>query len=238
MVNIFFRAFIIYIFVVAVMRLSGKVEVGQMTPAELVFSLLIADLAATPLADDSIPLLHGLMPILALLVGQMLLSVLTLKSRAMRSLLVGRPSVVVRHGKIDEMELARQRLCVDDLLEQIRIAGYSDLTQVETAIFEPSGDLSVFPKKSAAPPGAQELGLSPKETGLAVTIVADGCLSPESLQKSGHDERWLQKILSQNGVSAPQDVLVLSVDEAGTVFFQKRRTPYKAKSAARKESMK
>ena len=70
-----------------------------------------------------------------------------------------------------------------------------------------------------------------------MTIVSDGCLSPESLQKSGHDERWLQKILSQNGVSAPQDVLVLSVDEAGTVFFQKRRTPYKAGSGARKESM-
>lgn len=227
MINIFIRACIIYVLVVVVTRVSGKVEVGQMKPSELVFSLLIADLAATPLANDNVPLLHGLLPILALLLGQMTFAVLTLKSRKMRALLVGRPAILIRHGKIDEAELSRQRFCVDDLLEQLRISGYSSVSQIDTAILEPSGDLSVFPWKKDAPPAAQDLQLSLPESGICFTLITDGHLSHSNLRKSGHDLNWLAKILRQNGVRSPQETLLLTVDEAGAVAFQKRSAPYK-----------
>ena len=222
MVNIFIRTLIIYILVIVVLRVGGKSEVGQMKPSEFVFMLLIADLAATPLADDNIPLFHGLMPILALLLGQMTISILTLKSRKMRKIFVGQPTILIRHGKIIQDELCRQRICVDDLLEQLRVCGYCDIKKIDTAVLEPSGNLSVFPWQKDEPLSASDIGLDVPQTGVCFTLIADGHLSHSNLKKSGHNGAWLEKMLKKHGAADIQDVLLLTVDECGGVYFQSK----------------
>lgn len=223
MVNIFIRTLIIYLLVIAILRIGGKAEVGQMKPAEFVFILLIADLAATPLANDSTPLFHGLLPILALLLGQMTISILTLKSHKMRMLFVGQPTILIRHGKIVQNELCRQRICVDDLLEQLRICGYCDIKKIDTAILEPSGDISVFPWQKNEPLSPDDLGLVVPQTGVCFTLIADGHLFHSNLKKSGHNDAWLEKVLKANGAKDARDVLLLTVDERGSIYFQSKK---------------
>ena len=151
------RTIILYILIIAGIRLMGKRQVGELEPSELVLSLIIADLAAVPMQDFGIPLLTGVVPILALLAMTMILSVLTMKSIRFRALLCGRPSVVIRRGEIDQGEMRRNRLTVDELLEELRGQGYPDLSAVRYAVLETNGRLSVLPFSGERPPTAREL---------------------------------------------------------------------------------
>ena len=114
----------------------GKRQVGELEPSELVLSLIIADLASVPMQDYGIPLLTGILPILALLAMTMILSVLTMKSVRFRALMCGRPSIVIRDGLVDQREMARNRLTIDELLEELRAKGYTDPATVKYAILE------------------------------------------------------------------------------------------------------
>lgn len=130
MFTIFFRTIILYLFIILGIRLLGKRQVGELEPSELVLSFLIADLASVPMQDLGFPLHTGLIPILTLLALSSMLSVLTLKNMSFRNLLCGKPSVVIRKGRIDQAEMARNRLTVDELLEELRTQGYLDLATI------------------------------------------------------------------------------------------------------------
>ena len=125
------RTIILYLLIIAGIRLMGKRQVGELEPSELVLSLIIADLAAVPMQDFGIPLLTGIVPILTLLSLTMILSVLTMKSTRFRTLMCGRPSVIIRKGKIDQGEMRRNRLTVDELLEELRAQGYAGPAGIE-----------------------------------------------------------------------------------------------------------
>ena len=135
----------------------GKRQVGELEPSELVLSLIIADLASVPMQDYGIPLLTGVVPILTLLSLTMILSVLTMKSVRFRALLCGRPSIVIQNGSLDQREMARNRLTLDELLEELRGKGYTDLSAVKYAILETNGQLSVLPYANQKPPAARDL---------------------------------------------------------------------------------
>ena len=151
----FFRTIILYILIIAGVRLMGKRQVGELEPSELVLSLIIADLASVPMQDYGIPLLTGVVPILTLLSLTMILSVLTMKSVTFRALLCGRPSVVIQNGMVNQREMAKNRLTVDELLEELRIKGYTDISQIKYAILETNGQLSVLPYANQKPPAAR-----------------------------------------------------------------------------------
>ena len=148
---------ILYILIIAGIRLMGKRQVGELEPSELVLSLIIADLASVPMQDYGIPLLTGVIPILTLLSVTMILSVLTTKSVRFRAVLCGRPSIVIRDGLVDQHEMARNRLTVDELLEELRCKGYTDPSVVKYAILETNGQLSVLPYANQKPPTARQL---------------------------------------------------------------------------------
>lgn len=152
------RTVILYILIIAGVRLMGKRQVGELEPSELVLSLLIADLASVPMQDLGIPLHAGVVPILALLSLTMILSVLTMKSIRFRTLMCGRPSIVVRDGKVDQGEMRRNRLTVDELLEELRGQGYTDLAGVKYGILETNGRLSVLPYAEQRPATAPAAG--------------------------------------------------------------------------------
>ena len=222
MIHLFLRSLLIYLFIVAVTRLCGKAQVGQMTPVELVFSLLVADIAATPMESDAVPLLHGFLPILGLLLGQMTLSVLTMKSPRLRRLFTGEPTVVIFHGKWSQRALRDQRMTADELLEELRIQGYMDPSEINIAILETSGDLSVFPYAQYAPLTAQDADCAPPESGMAYHLITDGIRNEANLTARGHNRPWLDRILHQNGVKSPAEAFLLTVNEQGGVFFQKK----------------
>ena len=222
MLTVFFRALILFVVVTLVMRMMGKRQIGQLQPHEFAVAVLIADLAAAPMADNGIPLLYGVVPILALLSLTMILSVLTMKSIRFRTLMCGRPSIVVRDGKVDQGEMRRNRLTVDELLEELRGQGYTDLAGVKYGILETNGRLSVLPYAEQRPATAQQLGLESRETGLPVVIISDGRILQDNLKRRGLDLSWLDKQLAEHGYPDFRDVFLLTVDEAGGVYFVPR----------------
>ena len=216
------RTIILYILIIAGVRLMGKRQVGELEPSELVLSLIIADLASVPMQDYGIPLLTGIVPILTLLSVTMILSVLTMKSVRFRALLCGKPSVVVRNGAVDQREMAKNRLTVDELLEELRIQGYTDLSVVKYAILETNGQLSVLPYANQKPPTARDMKVSVEEGGLPRVVVSDGKLLERNLKALGHDRPWLDRQLSQRGCRDLSKVFLLLVDESDAVYFAEK----------------
>ncbi len=222
MVIAFLRTIILYAFIIIGIRLMGKRQVGELEPSELVLALLIADLAAVPMQDFGIPLLTGLIPILTLLCLTMALSVLTMRSVRFRAALCGRPSVIVENGKLRQNEMKKNRFTLDELMEELRMQGITDLSTVKYAILETNGQLSVLPYAAQQPVTAQQMGLTPQEPGLPMVIINDGRLITRSLHSRGLNEEWLEKQLRQHHVKGTQDVFLLTVDEENRVYLSKK----------------
>ena len=213
------RTAILYLLIIAGIRLMGKRQVGELEPSELVLSLIIADLAAVPMQDFGIPLLTGVVPIFTLLALTMMLSVLTMKSVRFRALMCGRPSVIIRRGTIDQGEMRRNRLTVDELLEELRAQGYPSPAGVAYAILETNGQLSVLPWAAEQPPARRELKLKTPEPGLPLVLISDGRLLPQNLSARGLDETWLNRQLQRQGLQRPEQAFLMTVDEAGSVYL-------------------
>ena len=212
------RTIILYLLIIVGVRLMGKRQVGELEPSELVMSLIIADLAAVPMQDYGIPLLTGLIPIIVLLCLATILSVLSVKSIRFRTILCGQPSVVIFDGVILERELRKNRLMVDELLEELRIQGYTDLRDIKFAILETNGKLSVLPKAARKPVTAEQMGLSPEEPGLPVVIISDGHLLSQNLAARGLSEKWLYRQLAKHGLISPRQAFLLTVDQLGNTY--------------------
>ena len=216
------RTVILYILIIAGIRLMGKRQVGELEPSELVLSLIIADLASVPMQDFGIPLLAGVVPILALLAMTMILSVLTMRSVRFRALLCGRPSIIIREGKVDQREMARNRLTVDELLEELRGQGYTDLSVVKYAILETNGKLSVLPYANQKPPTARQLKVAAEEGGLPRVVISDGRLLERNLKALGHDRPWLEVQLQKRGCRDAGEVFLMMVDEQDSIYLARR----------------
>ena len=216
------RAAILYLLVILGLRLMGKRQIGELEPSELVLSLLIADLAAVPMQDFGLPLLMGVVPILTLLCLSAVLSVLTVKSIRFRAVLCGRPSVVVSEGKILVSEMRKNRFTVDELMEELRVAGITDLSRVKYAVLETTGRVSVLPYAADQPPSAREQGLKVKGPGLPITLISDGRVIGENLVRCGHDEAWLNAQCRQRGAASPKEVFLLTCDAADGIYFCKK----------------
>ena len=216
------RTVILYFLIIAGIRLMGKRQVGELEPSELVLSLIIADLAAVPMQDYGIPLISGIVPILTLLCLTLVISVLTVKNARFRSVMCGRPSVVIRNGKLDQREMARNRLTVDELMEELRCQGYGDLSAVHYAILETNGRLSILPYAAQQPPTAQDLQLSVEEPGLPLLLISDGHLLAQNLKLRGYDRNWLDKRLAEHGLRHDREVFLMTVDLLGKVVVIKK----------------
>lgn len=218
----FIRTIILYIIIIAGIRLMGKRQVGELEPSELVLSLIIADLASVPMQDYGIPLITGVVPILTLLSLTMILSVLTMKSVRFRAILCGRPSIVIRDGLVDQQEMGRNRLTVDELLEELRNKGYTDLSAVKYAILETNGQLSVLPYANQKPPTARQLKVSVEEGGLPLVVISDGRLLEHNLKALGRDRAWLDKRLKERDCPSPEGVFLMLVDQADGIYLARK----------------
>lgn len=211
MLVMFFRALILYALVVTGIRIMGKRQVGELQPFELVVTIMIAELASVPMENTGTPLLNGIVPILALLLAEVFISYITLKSERARTIVCGSPSIVIQNGKIVQRELARLRYNVNDLLEQLREKNIVNVSDVEFAILETNGQLSVIPKPQKRPVTAEDLNLSTRYEGLPYTLIMDGHIQHKNLAKAGVDINWLLQQLEIRGLK-PKDVFFAYLD--------------------------
>ncbi|MDE6933387.1 MAG: DUF421 domain-containing protein [Oscillospiraceae bacterium] len=218
MTTAFFRTLILYFILMVGLRLMGKRQIGELEPSELVLTLIISDLAAVPMQDFGIPLVNGVFPIVTLLCVSMLLSFFSLKSIRFRGLICGYPTVIIRDGKVLQRNMARNRFTVDELLEQLRSQGYSDLTAVKYAVLETSGQVSVLPYTKDSPVTPQIMNMTVQDdVTLPVLVINDGHIMSENLSASGYDAVWLDKQLKERRLTSPRQVFLMTVDEAGAV---------------------
>ena len=220
MLIVFVRTIILYILIITLMRLMGKRQIGQLQTSELVVSLIIADLAAIPMGNTGIPLLAGIVPILTLFVGEALLSYLSLKSQIARRVLSGKPSIIISKGEIIETELNKQRFNIDDLTEQLRIKNVSSIEDVEYAILETGGNLSVILKTNKMPIIREDLNINAQYKGLPTSIIIDGTLMKENLSIAGINENWLKSELQRNKISSEKDVLYAFITPEKVLKYQ------------------
>lgn len=223
MLIVFVRTFIIYAVVVVLMRLMGKRQIGQLEPYELVVAVMIAELAAIPMEDKAIPLVHGLIPIFTLFFIQVCISYINMKSLWFRSFMDGSPSIVIRNGKIDIDELAKARYNINELLEQLRTKGYANIVDVEFAILETSGNLSVIPKSQKRPLTPADLHIDTGYEGLPLPLVLDGTIQRDNLSDAGLTVDWLVSELAKLGIDDVNEVFFASLDTQGNLFYQTRK---------------
>jgi len=217
---IFFRTIFLYILVIVAMRIMGKRQIGELQPSELVVTIMISELASIPMGETGIPLINGIVPIITLIIAEITLSFFTLKSETARRIITGRPSILINNGKIVEKELEKARFNIDDLLEELRIKNYPNITDVEFAILETSGQLSIIPKAQKRPVTPEDLNIPTKYEGIPFTIISDGKINYKNLHSANHDREWLMGKLAELGINSPSDVFFLSLDTQGNIFYQ------------------
>ena len=214
----YIRTVILYLVLIFSVRLMGKRQIGQMEASEFVVAMLIADLAAVPMQDVSIPLLSGLVPLMTVLGLELILSFLVLKSLVFRRFLCGKPVILIDDGKILQDNLRSTRITLDELVGHLRQKDILDLNSVQYAILETDGNLSVFPYPENAPAPASDAGVTVRRQHLPITIINDGHLCREDLQRAGKDMVWLRNTLGKH--KARQDnTLLLSVDGEDQVVW-------------------
>jgi uncharacterized membrane protein YcaP (DUF421 family) len=214
------RTLILFTVVVVTLRLMGKRQIGQLQPYELVIIIMLSELAAIPMQDIGVPLFSGLLPILTLLVAGVTLSYIALKSARARAFICGIPVVLIENGKIMEKEMQRARYNINDLLEELRSKNYPNISDIEFAILETSGHLSVIPKSQKRPLVPQDLNLPTNYEGLPLPLVIDGQVIDKNLQKARLNHGWLESELDKAGIKRFKDVLFASLDTEGKLFYQ------------------
>lgn len=222
----FVRTIILYILVVAALRIMGKRQIGQLQPSELVVAMMISELASIPMENVGTPLVNGVIPILTLMIAEATFSFLTLKSKRVRKMISGSPTILIEKGRVLEKEMERLRYNIDDLMEELRSNGYANLLDVEYAILETNGMLSIIPKSNKRPVTPSDLELSIEYEGLPFLLIADGIVNQEALKSANLTEDWLTERLKAFQISNTKDVFIACLDTAGNLFVQKKYQKY------------
>ena len=221
MLNSFVRVSIIYVLVLVVMRLMGKREIGQMQPFELVIAIMIADLASVPMADTGIPIFNGIIPILTLLLFQLLISIINLKSVKLRAILCGKPRILIYRGRIDEKALQKEKITINELQERLRQTNIFSLGDVEYAILETNGQISVIQKPERRNIIPEDFNITPEYEGIPYDLVVDGKIMYKNLKQIGKDEIWLNKEVKKFKIK-PEDALIVTFNGKGQIFCQEK----------------
>ena len=221
MVTILIRTLIVYFSLIATMRFMGKRQLGELEISDLVTTLLLSDIATLPITNTDIPLSHALIPILTLTSLEVVLSGLLLKIPFLKKILSVRPAILVRHGKPDPAAMETARVSAEELLSQLRQKDIADPSEVEYAILEPNGQISIVKKAAQKEATAADLGLSPDERGMMHLLVCDGKINQRNLALAGWDESRLFRELTRRKLELSEVFLMLA-DDGGRVALYPR----------------
>ena len=216
------RTVFLYAFVSLAMRIMGKKQVGQLQPVEFVIILLLSELASIPMQDMKISVMHSVIPILTLMLLELLSSALGIKFRRLRLIFDGSPSILVKHGKIDSLQMRRARYNVDELLSALRLEGINDIRDVEYAILETGGSISVITTADSRPLTPSDMDIKAKKEGFPCIVINDGKISDIGLKFAGKDRRQLSKILKEHQIEDINTVLYAVLSTNGDFYYQLR----------------
>lgn len=217
----FTRAIVLYLIVLIVMRLMGKRQIGELQPFELAISIMIADLASVPMTELGIPLTNGIIPILGLLVMDLLISWLNMKSLNFRKIVCGKPSILIYRGKIDEKMLRKERFTINELQERLRGDDIFDISEVEYAILETNGEISVITKPEKRNVTLEDMKLDAEYSGIPYDLVVDGKVMYKNLQSIGKDKKWLDNELKKFKTKS-SNVLIATINGKQEIFCQEK----------------
>ena len=219
MVTAFIRTVLLYFIIMIGLRALGKRQIGELEPIELVMTLLISDLAAIPMQDFGIPLLNGIVPILTLLSLSMLLSWGCMRSLRLRRLICGNPTTLIKDGVLQQKAMQSNRFTLDELVEELRAQGVTDLTTVKFAVLETNGQLSVLLYPDEQPATPRQLGRPVRDdVSLPNILINDGRILHHNLSYAGLTLEWLMRQLKSRGYHTAREVFRFSVDDKGTVL--------------------
>ena len=216
MLVVFIRSIILYMAVLISLRVMGKGEIAEMNCFDLVITLLIAEVASTPMENNDIPLLYGIASLIGLVFIQTVISVISLKFRSISRFVSGKPSILINKGKIDYKILKKEKITIDELLEQLRVQGYFNIKYVQYALLETDGNLSVVPTTNYNSTPSVEYKHMP------ISLIQDGKIIKDSLKSIQEDETWLNNILKSHHIDNIKDVLLCVLDEYDKIFIQKK----------------
>lgn len=222
MVISFFRTIILYILVIMALRLMGKRQIGELQPSELVVAIMISDLATVPVSDIAIPLFSGIIPILTLIIFEVVISFLNLKSDKFRNIFTGKPAYLIKDGVLQVKGMQKLRYTIEDLLSELRLKDVTDISTVYTAMLETNGELSVVMKSPYKTVTVSDLNLCVKQEKAALVLISDGIVRTNHLKEANKDMKWLKSELLNRNIKNLKDVFILSYSSDGKIFLQKK----------------
>jgi len=217
----YIRTILIYSFLIIVIRIMGKRQIGEMEPSELVVAMLLADLAAIPMQDTGISLFAGLVPIFTVLGAELILSALAFRFIAFRRLFCGKPVILIENGKILYKNLKKTRVSINELVEHLREKGILDPATVKYAILETNGQVSAIPYPKYAPASAKDACIQVKDVDLPISVICDGKWQEDNLRLTGRSKGWVLELLSHHNCSV-KDVLLLSLVPTGLFYLTRK----------------
>jgi len=221
MLILFLRTILLYIFVLTIMRLMGKREIGQLQPFELAIILIISDLASIPMQNIGAPILDGLIPIFTITILQVFLSFLTIKSEKFSQFISGTPTILVENGKLLEKNMRDQKYSISELLEQLRMKDVVNISDVEYAILETNGQVSVVSKSQKRPVTPEDLKIDTKYEGIPTDLVFDGRVLTSNLKKINLDRKWLEEELKKFGLTI-EETFYANINKTGDLYYQRK----------------
>ena len=221
MIPTIIRTLILYIFVVTAVRIMGKRQIGERQPTELVITILLSEVASIPMEDPEIPIINSLIAIFLLVAFEIIVSVISMKSNRLRGIIQGNAVVVIRNGKIDQKELKRLRFTVDDILESLRQKDVFDINEVQYAVAETNGSLSVLLKDECKSVTLKDMKIKSKPSSLPCLIISDGRIITKNFADCNMTDRKLKKILNKRDIPV-EEILLLTVDSYENVTLIKK----------------
>ena len=218
MLTILIRTIVIYAILISTLRLMGKRQLGELEITELVTTLLISEIATLPIGDPTLPVIYAVIPLVTILAGEITLSIILLKFPRLKNLASARPSILIRHGKLDQAELRRIRISIDELISEVRQAGLPSLKDVDYAILEQNGKISVIPRRAAQPPDASTLKLPVAENGIFHALIEDGKVNIYNMKQMALEKDWLEARLAERACRQ-EDVFYLGIDDGQTLYW-------------------
>ena len=218
MFTVICRTVVIYITLLITMRLMGKRQLGELDMSELVITILLSEIASSPITNPSTGILQALIPISVLASLELITSLLIIKSPLFKKIFTSRPSVLISRGKLDRREMKRVRISLEELISQIRQNGIYDLNEIDYAILEENGKMSIIPKSRFRQPDITDLNLPDNDSGIMHILISDGRINGHSLKILGKDRKWLDGELAQRNLSK-RDVFCMTCNDAGDIYI-------------------
>ncbi len=216
----YIRTLILYVLVAVAMRLMGKKQIGQLQPSEFVITLMLSELATFPIQDTAIPLFYGILPILTLFSLEIIVSFILLKSNKARSILEGDAAIIIKHGVLQKANMEKMRYNINDVMEELRLKGISDIREVEYAILETNGNLSVIQAAASRPVCADDLKIKLRNDPFYFPVVCGGEFDIHGLRRTGLTEEKVKKYLRDKGIKDIKQVFYAAADENGGLYAQ------------------